>query len=251
MEHVNKPQKSVSRPTDGVPQKPSCALTKSAEPTFVAEIQKKYGDFKSVCMAFEPPKRSWVCANPIKAIQTDTPTLARLNTTYGDGSARQWLFMVLQDCFRTLGVDSTKMSDTQIIRLADTIVGAYYYLSMAEFLLFIARCEAGYYERFYGDASYFLAITKSLQMFMSDRNELYAEVEREKQKEKRENERMVMNVSYPDYVRSHKKIKKEDIDNQARSIKTYLTMFPDMEDEANMVFKEMYGKTLKEYFSND
>lgn len=213
-------------------------------PIWAEAIRKKYGDFKSVCNIFHPSKVAAVGANPIKALAMETPSLVRLNVTYGDGAARQWIYIVLQSCLRMLGVESRNMADGQVAHLADVIVGTYPWLTMAEFLLFIHRFEAGMYERFYGDASYFQSVTKSLAMFMYDRNELLSEMEAQR---KRNNKDEWCGVSYPEYVKRNKYKETADILRQAETVINHNILLPSTAKEVDEAFKANYGMTPKEY----
>lgn len=217
-------------------------------PIWAEAIRKKYGDFKSVCNIFHPSKVAAVGANPTKALSMETPSLVRLNATYGDGAARQWLYIVLQSCLRMLGVESRNMADGQVSHLADVIVATYPWLTMAEFLLFIHRFEAGMYERFYGDASYFHAVTKSLVSFMYDRNEFLSEMEAQRKRSKRGDGKA---VSYPDYVRQTKYKKKADILRQAETVLNHNRLLPSTAKEVDEAFKANYGMTPKEYIEKE
>lgn len=207
-----------------------------------------YGDFENVCKAFNHSSVAVVCANPIKAVSADAPSFARLNVTYGVGAARQWLFLILQSSVKMLGVDSTRMGDAQIIHLADIISGTYPHLTLTEFLLFISRFEAGMYERFYGDTSYFLAITKSLSSFMSDRRFLLDLAEKEHQRKwRQEQENRKDTMSYVDFVRNTVYKEKENILRQAEAVSVHNRMNPVKAQEADEAFKANYGITPKEY----
>ena len=82
--------------------------------------------------------------------------------------------------FLFLGVNSEKFGREQIYNLACTIAANYKTLKIAEILLFVSRFEAGKYGKFYGDTSYALTVTEALSKFMVERENYYAEIERER-----------------------------------------------------------------------
>lgn len=248
MEIISNQQQNGNAQTSPPQQRHSHDLTLKEEPVWAMQIRRRYGDFKTICMAFQPSKVVAICANPIKAVSENAPSLARLNVTYGTGAARQWLYLIIQASVKMLGVDSTRMSDEQIVHLADIISGTYPYLTMTEFLLFISRFEAGMYERFYGDASYFLAVTKSLASFMAERNIWIEQVEIERKRKRQEEQDNRKNaVTYSEYVKSRKYLDKADIKRQAEAIITHNRLIPNLAEEVNKAFKANYGKTPEEY----
>lgn len=120
-----------------------------------------------------------------EALSSDTPTLVRIDVTYGSGAASQWLYRLLQPTFMFLGVNSDRFPKEMVYDLACTIAGnpIYNKLTLAEVMLFISRFKGGMYGRFYGDTSYALAVTEGLYRFMEERGDIYAQMNRDKEKE--------------------------------------------------------------------
>lgn len=120
-----------------------------------------------------------ITATPSICFRADSPSLTRINVTYGKGSAATWLYDVLQSTFLFLGVDNTKFRTEQVFDLAQTITNNYGMLKAAEIMLFLSRFKAGMYGRFYGGDSYALVVTTALHQFMEERAAFYDRVERE------------------------------------------------------------------------
>ena len=125
-----------------------------------------------------------ITANPIECFRRESPSLVRVDVVYGRGASSIWLYEVLQATLLFLGVDNEKFRKEQVLDLASTIANQYKTLKMAEIILFLSRFKAGKYGRFYGGDSYALVITESLNKFMQEREDFYAEVERQKQQQK-------------------------------------------------------------------
>lgn len=142
--------------------------------------------------------------NPTACFRRDSPSLVRIDVTYGKGSSSSWLFSILQGMFVFLGVTEDKFSKEQVYNLACNIAANYKTLKVVEILLFISRFEAGKYGRFYGGDSYALVITESLNKFMVEREHYYADIERERA-EKHIEESKKGTISFEEY----KKMKAE------------------------------------------
>ena len=128
-------------------------------------------------------KNSFI-AIPIDCFRRDSPSLVRIDITYGKGSAANWLFGILQGMFIFLGVTNDKFSKEQIYNLARNIASNYKTLKVVEILLFVSRFETGMYGRFYGDTSYALVVGDALNQFMVEREHYYADIERERAEKK-------------------------------------------------------------------
>lgn len=128
--------------------------------------------------------KSMFVSNPLDCFKRDSPSLVRIDITYGRGSSASWLFSVFQGMFVFLGVTEDRFSKEQIYNLACNISANYKTLKLAEILLFVSRFESGKYGKFYGDASYALTVTEAMNIFMEERSRCYADIEREKAAEK-------------------------------------------------------------------
>lgn len=152
------------------------ALT--TKPTFVTEITQRYGSFIQLSNKFSYANKGMFVVIPIDCFRRDSPSLVRIDITYGRGSAANWLFGVLQGMFVFLGVTNDKFSKEQIYNLARNIASNYKTLKVVEILLFVSRFETGMYGRFYGDTSYALVVGDALNRFMVEREHYYADIER-------------------------------------------------------------------------
>ena len=141
-----------------------------------------------------------ITSKPMDVFREDTPSLGRIDVTYGKGASVSWLFDILQSMFMFLGVTSDKFSKEQVYDLARTIVSQYSHLKIGEVMLFISRFKAGMYGKFYGDTSYALSVSTAINTFMEERNEFYARLERERNEEKMRKE-IEGAISFQEYKR--------------------------------------------------
>lgn len=140
-----------------------------------------------------------ITENPIEVFRRDTPSLVRMDVTYGKGSASAWLYDILQATFLFLGVTNEKFAKEQVYDLARVIANQYKSLKTAELMLFISRFKAGRYGRFYGETSYALVITEALKTFMEERNDFYQQVEREEIDKKIAEEKKKPTMSFEEW----------------------------------------------------
>ena len=132
----------------------------------------------------------------------DVPSFVRLNETFPEikkGASVAWLYSHIKNLVVASGISPENLANEQIDILADIIVGNYPSMKLTEFMLFESRFLSGMYEEFYGETSYILAITRSLQRFRKDLNLIYAQIEREKQERRLSDRSGVMN--WKDYCR--------------------------------------------------
>jgi hypothetical protein len=160
-------------------------------------------------------KNSFV-AIPMDCFRRDSPSLVRIDITYGRGSAANWLFGILQGMFVFLGVTNEKFSKEQIYNLAQNIASNHKTLKVAEILLFVSRFETGWYGRFYGDTSYALVVGEALNQFLVEREHYYADIERMRADKKMEESKQGV-VSFEEYKRI-KEANGESISDTLREI---------------------------------
>lgn len=160
-------------------------------------------------------KNSFV-AIPMDCFRRDSPSLVRIDITYGRGSAANWLFGILQGMFVFLGVTNEKFSKEQIYNLAQNIASNHKTLKVAEILLFVSRFETGWYGRFYGDTSYALVVGEALNQFLVEREHYYADIERMRADKKMEESKHGA-VSFEEYKRM-KEANGESISDTLREI---------------------------------
>ena len=154
------------------------------KPTFATQILTRYGSFIQMSNKFSYANKNNFVAVPVDCFRRDSPSLVRIDITYGKGSAANWLFGILQGMFVFLGVTNEKFSKEQIYNLARNIASNHKTLKVAEILLFVSRFETGWYGRFYGDTSYALTVGEALSQFMVEREHYYADIERERAERK-------------------------------------------------------------------
>lgn len=151
-----------------------------AKPSWATEIVQRYGNFRQFSSRFSYVAMNDIVKNPIECFRRDSPTLVRIDITYGDEASATWLYDVLQGMFLFLGVNNDKFKKEQVYDLARTITSQFKTLKVAEVLLFVSRFKAGKYGRFYGGDSYALIVTEAMNQFMEERENYYAEIERER-----------------------------------------------------------------------
>lgn len=154
---------------------------KLEEQRYITLYKKKYGNLAGVSKKLSFDKIYAVSEDIPKALTADVPTFVRLNKTFGRLSSRKWLYLHLKNLLVRFLVDEKKMADNQIDFLADTIVVGFPSMKLTEFMLFETYFLSGKYEDFYGETSYILAITRSLQRFKKELNTLYYQIEREQE----------------------------------------------------------------------
>ena len=152
----------------------------ATKPSWATEIVQRYGNFRQFSSRFSYVAMNDIVKNPIECFRRDSPTLVRIDITYGDEASATWLYDVLQGMFLFLGVNNDKFKKEQVYDLARTITSQFKTLKVAEVLLFVSRFKAGKYGRFYGGDSYALIVTEAMNQFMVERENYYAEIERER-----------------------------------------------------------------------
>lgn len=186
------------------------------KPTWTFDIVRKYGNYEQVCERFSYLRMANITADTMSVFRDDTPSLVRLDVTYGKGAADAWLYDVLQSTLLFLGVTNDKFSKEQVVDLARTISSQYRTLSMAEILLFLSRFKAGRYGRFYGGDSYALVITEALNQFEGER--LYYLQQIQKENERKEEEQRKQNamptMSYEEYQRLKQQQQRQQNDKE-------------------------------------
>lgn len=166
----------------------------------MTEITQRYGSFIQLSNKFSYANKGMFVQDIKACFRRDSPTLVRIDITYGKGSSVSWLYNILQGMFVFLGVTNDKFSKEQIYNLACNIYANYKTLKVVEILLFVTRFEAGRFGRFYGDTSYALVVGEALNKFMVEREHYYADIERERA-EKKIAESLKDVITYDEYKR--------------------------------------------------
>ncbi len=151
-------------------------------PAYVAVYQQKYGSLEGVLRNLSFSDLKLIAADTTGALTSDVPSFVRLNQSFGDNASSAWLYAHLKNLLTRFLVDQEKIADSQIEFLADIISNNHPTMKLTEFMLFETYFLGGRYEEFYGETSYILAITRSLQRFKQDLNTIYWQIEREKEK---------------------------------------------------------------------
>ena len=151
--------------------------------TYVTEYRKKYGTFEGLMSRTSFEKVPVLSVDFRKLLDAkDVPSLVRLDQTFGVGSSQTWLFTHLKQLLVICGITNEKMDEKQIKALANVIIGNFPSMKLTEFMLFESWFMGGRYSQFYGETSYFLTITRSLQTFNVELRKLYANIEEEKRR---------------------------------------------------------------------
>ena len=176
-----------------------------------------YGGFQNLSNTFSYARMNDIVQNPIEVFRRDTPTLIRIDITYGKGSSASWLFDLLQAMFIFLGVTDDRFSKEQVLDLARTIVSQYGTIKMAEMLLFLSRFKAGKYGRFYGGDSYALVVTEALNVFIGERARYYEQIENEEREHKRNEDKKQQKMTFEEWKRM-KEANGEKVENLTSEI---------------------------------
>ena len=99
------------------------------------------------------------------------------NAAYGKGTSEEWLTYQLAELAEFAGARQ-KLTNATLRQTAQLIASEYWYLNLAEFMLFCRRFKTGRYGRFYGAADP-LAVTCALRQFLRERAEAFAARDRQ------------------------------------------------------------------------
>lgn len=187
----------------------------ASKPSWTTEITTRYGSFIQLSNKFSYANKNTFVANTVDCFRRDSPSLVRIDVTYGKGSSANWLYNVLQGMFVFLGVTDDRFSKEQVYNLASNIAANYKTLKVVEILLFVSRFEAGKYGRFYGGDSYALVLTEAINKFMVEREHYYADIER-LEAEKRIEEGKKNTITFEEY----KKMKEENGEGVSESLES-------------------------------
>ncbi len=155
--------------------------------TYVTEYRKKYGTFEELMSRNSFKKVPVLSVDSRKLLDAkDMPSLVRLDQTFGVGSSQTWLYTQLKQLLVVCGITKQNMAKEQIKALANVIIGNFPSMKINEFMLFESRFMGGRYDQFFGETSYFLTITRSLQTFNVELRKFYANIEEEKRRHHQE-----------------------------------------------------------------
>lgn len=141
-------------------------------------VIRRFGSDNDFKLKVSPDTQASFGANPEAAITGDYPTLADINTAYGEGFAAEWLMPHIANL--ALYTGAKNLTVEQELELSRIIASSYGYLKITELLLFFFRFKAGRYGHFYGSVDP-MVITCAMQDFMAERNDILRNHEREQQ----------------------------------------------------------------------
>ena len=200
LQQQNQQCKSESRPSFEREPSTSTALMRQEEPEYPAVYRKKYGDFANLCKELSFAEIGKLANDMPAALTADVPSFVRLNNIYGDKAAVKWLYSQLKPLLTASAILKDKISNEQIEFLASVIVSTHPTMKLTEFMLFENYFLGGKYEEFYGETSYILAITRSLQQFKKDLNNIYAKIECDRQSQPTDN---TPGVTWDEYCKAN------------------------------------------------
>lgn len=118
-----------------------------------------------------------------EAYESNAPTLTYMDLCYGKGSAIVWLVGWISNIYSSCGFVNGQVTDTMKVSAATAIMQEYYYLNLNELVVFFKMFVAGKFNTFYGNPNP-QVITSSLNLFLTNRNDVVARIEKKKQVEK-------------------------------------------------------------------
>lgn len=136
-----------------------------------------YSDVNHFLYTFQPIHQSEIAKRKERAYTGVSPTLISIKNTYGSSILDKVIIAQLENLNDFCGA-SIKMESSIIIELSYMIQTRYYYLKIAELLLFFFNFKMGKYCELYGSVDP-LKITTSLNMFIKERNSDLDRIERE------------------------------------------------------------------------
>lgn len=137
-----------------------------------------YSNAYNLIETFNPNNQIKIAENKDRAYTGVSPTLVSIKNTFKGKTLDTLIIAQLEDLNDFCGV-SNKMESAQIIQLCRMIQTKYYYLKIAELLLFFFNFKMGCYGELYGSVDP-LKITIALNKFIQERNNDLDKIELEK-----------------------------------------------------------------------
>jgi hypothetical protein len=153
---------------------------KNLSPTQSTEIEKiktLYSDANGLMATFNPINQYKIAEDKDRAYTGVSPSLVSIKNAYGAKTLNKVIIAQLENLNDFCGA-SVKMESNVIIELTYMIQSRYYYLKIAELLLFFFNFKMGKYCELYGSVDP-LKITTSLNKFIQERNLELDRIERE------------------------------------------------------------------------
>ena len=134
----------------------------------------------SIIDNFKPTNQYLIAQHKERAYTGISPSLVSIKNAFGSKTLDTLIIAQLEDLNDFCGV-SNKMESSQIIQLCWMIQTKYYYLKIAELLLFFFNFKMGCYGELYGSVDP-IKITSALNKFMTERNNDLNTIEKETRK---------------------------------------------------------------------
>ena len=148
------------------------------------EIIKKYGDYGSFALKFNPDLQVVCAMNLRHAMTGDVPTIRQLKATYTIDQLRSWLSNQFEDLNNYSGVKD-KLEFENMIRLANVFLTKCEHLKASEILLFFHKLKSGDFGVFYGAIDP-IVIGNFLNDFMVWRSDELTKIQRAVETERKE-----------------------------------------------------------------
>ena len=136
-----------------------------------------YSNVDHFIHTFQPLHQFKIAEDKDRAYTGVSPSLVSIKNTYGGKTLEKVIIAQLENLNDFCGA-SVKMESNVIIELTYMIQSRYYYLKIAELLLFFFNFKMGKYCELYGSVDP-LKITTSLNKFIQERNLELDRIERE------------------------------------------------------------------------
>ena len=138
---------------------------------------------------FNPSEQFKYAQHPIWCVMGHTPTLAKIKAEFGQQVVIDWLVIALNDYQNFVGVrEDRKVSSGILVSTATMIANRYYFLTIADFMLFFQRLKYGDYGEMYGGVD-MVRLLRSIGSYLEDRAVLIAKEEMRLREEKDKEER--------------------------------------------------------------
>lgn len=138
--------------------------------TSLPASEQRTRELDNLLVAWNPERQTEIAADAESAFTMQCPTLSELRRDYGGNAPIMWLAAQLYDLCEYTG--ARKMDAPQIEATARTLYADGYYMTLAEWQLFLARAKAGRYGKFYGAVDA-MALGTWLQSFKRERDDAH------------------------------------------------------------------------------
>lgn len=177
VEKLMKSSRNASLPVSQTPHRPRETWPTPTQQNSTAYLAQ-FNSPDEFLATYNPDLQYRLAPYPERCFTGKAPTLAAVKTTYGVEIAISWLEAQLHDLAEYAGAKD-KLTAAQSVVAANTILSSYYYLNVAEIMLFFFKFKAGKYGKFYGAVDP-LTITTALCKFCDERRDALFKIESDK-----------------------------------------------------------------------